>query len=182
LSNCIDPSRSCRRVVSLFASLEENVAWGGETDAQRVEQAVQLSQLINDIPQLPMGMQTMVGERGVSLSGGQKQRAAIARALAREAPILIFDDALSHVDAYTEERILTGVRDYITGRTAVIIAHRVSAVQWADQIVVLKTAASSSVARMTSSSRATAPYAKLDRRQRLEQQLDDDGVAEAGGA
>ena len=55
-------------------------------------------------------MQTMVGERGVSLSGGQKQRAAIARALAREAPILILDDALSHVDAYTEERILAGLR------------------------------------------------------------------------
>src|SRR4029077_14256647 len=120
------------------ATLEENIAWGGEVAPERLVQAAQLAQLTADLPQLPNGMQTMVGERGVSLSGGQKQRTAIARALAREAPILVLDDALSHVDAYTEERILAGVKDYIAGRTAVIIAHRVSAVRWADQIIVLE--------------------------------------------
>jgi ATP-binding cassette subfamily B multidrug efflux pump len=163
------------------ASLQENIAWGGEADAAHVEQAVQLSQLINDIPQLPMGMRTMVGERGVALSGGQKQRAAIARALAREAPILVFDDALSHVDAYTEERILTGVRDYVTGRTAVIIAHRVSAVKWADQIIVLEDGRIVEQGTHDALVSRGGAYAQLDRRQRLEQQLSADDPPEADG-
>ena len=85
----------------------------------------------------PAGYDTMVGERGVTLSGGQKQRIAIARALLKDAPILILDDALSAVDTDTEEQILRNLGENRAGKTTIIIAHRISTFQHADHILVL---------------------------------------------
>ncbi len=85
----------------------------------------------------PHGYDTMVGERGITLSGGQKQRTAIARAVVTDPRILILDDALSAVDTYTEEEILSRLRGVMKERTAIIISHRISTVRDADQIVVL---------------------------------------------
>ena len=86
---------------------------------------------------MPLGLDTMLGERGVNLSGGQKQRVAIARALMRDAPLLILDDALSAVDTVTEARILERLRQRRRGKTTLLISHRISAVAQSDQILVL---------------------------------------------
>ena len=115
---------------------------------------------------------TVVGERGITLSGGQKQRVAIARALAVDPRILVLDDALSAVDTATEEAILRELRGVRQSRTCLIVAHRVSTVRDADQILVLdRRAASSSAARTTSWSRRGGVYADMHRRQLLEEEL-----------
>jgi ATP-binding cassette subfamily B protein len=113
----------------------------------------------------------VVGERGITLSGGQRQRTAIARALLRNPRMLILDDALSSVDTETEERILTRLREAMKGRTAILISHRVSTVQAADEIVVLESGAI--VERGTHAELLTRGgyYAGLYHKQLLEEEL-----------
>ncbi|MCC6237754.1 MAG: ABC transporter ATP-binding protein, partial [Dehalococcoidia bacterium] len=108
-------------------SLRDNVRFGRAeaTDAD-LATALDVSQLVNDLEQLPHGLESTIGERGVTLSGGQKQRAALARALLKDPPILIMDDALSHVDTHTEGEILHRLHRYMEGRTTLLIAHRTS--------------------------------------------------------
>ncbi len=117
-------------------TVRENVALG-EPDEGDVDRAVDISHLAPDLDTFPEGMETIVGERGVTLSGGQKQRTAIARAVIREPDILILDDALSSVDTRTEEEILNRLRGVMASRTTLVIAHRISTVKDADHIVVL---------------------------------------------
>jgi ATP-binding cassette, subfamily B, multidrug efflux pump len=121
------------------ATLAQNIAWGvpgaGREDIERM---AALAGLGPDIAGFPDGLDTVVGERGLTLSGGQKQRTAIARALLRDPRILILDDALSSVDTVTEERILEGLTQMMHGRTTILISHRVSTVRHADRIFVLK--------------------------------------------
>lgn len=121
--------------------LRENVAFGAgtaELDAEQLQHAIQVSRLSNDLQQFPGGIDTMVGERGVTLSGGQKQRVAIARAVLRDPAVLVLDDALSSVDTHTAAQILAGLREVMRGRTSIIIAQRVATVKDVDQILVLQ--------------------------------------------
>lgn len=121
------------------ASIADNIALArpGATREQ-VQEVARLAAVHDDIVRLPQGYDTLVGERGITLSGGQRQRVAIARALLMDAPLLILDDALSAVDTGTEAQILRHLRQARSGRTVIIVSHRLSAVMDADQIVVLR--------------------------------------------
>jgi ATP-binding cassette subfamily B protein len=120
------------------ATLAENIAWGVPgASREQIQWAAEVAGLGPDIASFPAGLDTVIGERGLTLSGGQKQRAAIARAILRNPRILILDDALSSVDTLTEEQILTGLSGLMRDRTTILISHRVSTVKNADRIVVL---------------------------------------------
>jgi ABC-type multidrug transport system fused ATPase/permease subunit len=120
------------------ASVAENIAYASpEATMEEVETAARRAQADGFIRALPDGYETRVGERGLTLSGGQRQRVAIARALLADPRILILDDATSSVDATTEAAIKAGLREAMAGRTTFIIAHRLSTVSLADEIVVL---------------------------------------------
>ena len=114
---------------------EETAASGARRAA--VARAAAVAQLDGDLRALPDGLETMVGERGITLSGGQKQRVALARALVADPRILILDDALSAVDTHTEEAILSGLRVVMRQRTSIVVSHRISTVRDADLILVL---------------------------------------------
>lgn len=120
-------------------TLAENIAFGVERGARpEIEWAAEVAGLAEDVRDFPDGYETLVGERGITLSGGQKQRTAIARAVIRQPRILILDDALSSVDTYTEEKILSELRAVMRDRTSLIVSHRVSTVRHADSICVLE--------------------------------------------
>jgi ATP-binding cassette subfamily B protein len=121
------------------ATVAENLRFGRPeaTDAE-LEHAARLAQAHEFVAALPEGYETVIGERGITLSGGQRQRLAIARALVVDPRILILDDATASVDASTEARIRVGLREAMRGRTTLIIAHRLSTLALADEIVVLE--------------------------------------------
>ena len=120
-------------------TLKSNIAFGAEEeDMESIVQATRDACIHESIASFPDGYETIVGERGVTLSGGQKQRSSIARALLKNAPILILDDALSAVDTDTEEQILGNLKKNRAGKTTILIAHRISTIQNADIIMVLE--------------------------------------------
>ncbi len=119
-------------------TVERNIAFACEHAAHDdVVRAARAAEVHENILEFPDGYETVVGERGVTVSGGQKQRISIARALMKDAPILLLDDALSAVDTDTEERIMANLRAFGQHRTTVIIAHRISTIQHADHVLVL---------------------------------------------
>ena len=155
------------------ASIRDNVLFG-RPDAPEEEllQAVADARLAKDLEQFPNGIDTIVGERGVTLSGGQKQRATLARAIATDAPVLVLDDALSAVDSETETAILDSLRRVRRNRTAIIVAHRVSALRDADHILVLRGGRIAEEGSHQELLDLDGEYARLARAQALEEEIE----------
>ena len=158
----------------LFSTtLRRNLAFGrdGVSD-EEIEKAVGLARLDRDLEMFPQGLDTIVGERGITLSGGQKQRATLARALLSKSPVLILDDCLSSVDAQTEDEILKGLRLILKEKTCVIISHRISAVKEADEILVLEEGKIIERGNHQELLSKGGFYAELFRRQQLAEELE----------
>lgn len=158
--------------LGLIASQEAGPAPAAPPDDE-VAWAAGISQLTGDLEDFPAGFDTLVGERGVTLSGGQKQRAALARAVIRRPRILVLDDALSSVDTHTEEEILRGLRQVMRSRTTIVIAHRLSTVRDADQILVLDEGRIGELGTHDQLLERGGLYADMYRRQHLALELTD---------
>jgi ATP-binding cassette subfamily B protein len=153
-------------------TIRQNIAFGvPDATPEQVEDAATIAHIATEILEFPKGFDTMVGERGVTLSGGQKQRTAIARAVIRNPRILILDDALASVDTYTEERILSGLRQVMEGRTTVFISHRISTARNADQIAVLVNGRIAEQGTHDELLARNGYYTSLFEKQRLEEEL-----------
>jgi ATP-binding cassette, subfamily B, multidrug efflux pump len=175
------PLESLRRAIGyvpqdtyLFSeTIGENIAFGLPAyDEERVREAAAVASFDAEVQEFPEKYQTMVGERGITLSGGQKQRTAIARAVVRDPRILILDDSLSSVDTQTEEKILTGLRGLMAGRTTIMISHRTSTVRDADQIVTLRDGRIDECGTHDELLSRGGYYAELYRKQLLEEELE----------
>jgi subfamily B ATP-binding cassette protein MsbA len=125
-------------VILFNDSIKNNIAYGFESDMIKIEEAARTAYAHDFITKLPKGYDTVVGEKGSRLSGGQKQRIAIARALHKNAPILILDEATSSLDAVSELEVQKAFENLMKGRTTIIIAHRLSTVMNADRIIVIE--------------------------------------------
>jgi ATP-binding cassette subfamily B multidrug efflux pump len=155
-------------------SIAENIRFGRSgAPAEETRKVAELAGLSDDLREFPHGIETVVGERGITLSGGQKQRTAIARAILRDPAILMLDDALSAVDTQTEERILRALRDVRKNRTVLVVSHRVSSVKDADQIIVLEDGEIVERGTHESLLERGGYYADLYRRQTLEEELEE---------
>jgi ATP-binding cassette subfamily B multidrug efflux pump len=154
-------------------TVAENIKFGmpqrDEMDA--ILDVAGVARLDKDVDAFPKAWDTMVGERGLTLSGGQKQRTALARALLINPPVLILDDALSAVDTYTEEEILSKLRGVMRQRTSILVAHRVSTVRHADLIVVLEAGRIAERGRHEDLVMRGGPYSEMYRKQLLEEEL-----------
>ncbi len=153
-------------------TIRQNIAFGRpDASPEQVEEAATIAHICTEILEFPKGFDTEVGERGLTLSGGQKQRTAIARAIIRDPRILILDDALASVDTYTEERILSGLKRVMEGRTTIFISHRISTARNADQIAVLVAGRIAELGTHDELLARNGYYTSLFEKQRLEEEL-----------
>ncbi len=166
--------------IFLFSgSVRENILLGSESgEANGVDQAARIAQLLPTIESFNAGFDTVIGERGVRLSGGQKQRTALARAIIKNPPILVLDDAFSSVDVETEEEILRDLKKFMRGRTTLLISHRISTVRDADRIVYLRGGAIIEQGSHDELLARRGAYYELYLRQSLERQVESIGRVE----
>jgi subfamily B ATP-binding cassette protein MsbA len=129
-----------QEVVLFNDTIRNNIAYGAlrNLSDQEVHRAAEAAHVMDYVRQMPLGLETMIGDNGVRLSGGQRQRLALARALLKDAPILILDEATSSLDTASERHIQEALETLRQGRTCIIIAHRLSTVENADRIIVLQ--------------------------------------------
>ena len=129
-----------QQVVLFAGSLKENIAYAGlgERSDEQIQQAAEAAHVLEFAERMPEGMNTLIGEKGVLLSGGQRQRLAIARAVLKDAPILILDEATSALDTESERHIQAAMEAVMKGRTTLVIAHRLSTIEKADRILVME--------------------------------------------
>ena len=133
-------------VVLFNDTVAANVAYGQTPDRARVEAALRAANLADAVAAMPQGIDTPIGGNGMRLSGGQRQRLAIARAIYKDAPILILDEATSALDSESERHVQAALETLMKGRTTLVIAHRLSTIERADRILVMEAGASSSTA------------------------------------
>ncbi len=160
--------------IFLFSgSIRENILFGTDlVDDAAIKEASSAAQLLPAVQEFPGKFETIIGERGVRLSGGQKQRTALARAIIKNPPILILDDAFSSVDAETEEKILARLRDFMSGRTTLLVSHRIATVRDADQIVYLRRGEIVERGRHEELLERRGAYYELYRRQQLVREVE----------
>ena len=152
-------------------TIENNIAFATDGgDYAMVERAAKLSDVHTNIQDFSEGYKTILGERGVTVSGGQKQRISIARALMKDAPILILDDSVSAVDTKTETTILENLRATRAGKTTILIAHRISTIEKMDKILFIEDGCLAAVGKHEELYETNAEYRKMVDLQRLEEE------------
>ena len=154
-------------------TIRENIAFGRlDATEKEIEEAAQIAQIYDEMMEFPEGMNTVIGEKGITLSGGQRQRVAIARAILMNPAIFILDDSLSSVDIQTEERILEEMEKVLQGRTSILITHRIAPLRRADRIVVLEEGRIAEMGDHNSLLSKGGIYADLYWQRQLEEELE----------
>jgi ATP-binding cassette subfamily B protein len=176
LESLYDWCRIAPQEPTLFSmSLEENLLMANpDAGEEMIQQALYVSALEQDLPELPDGMDTAIGERGVTLSGGQRQRCSIARALIANPPALLLDDSLSAVDTSTESRILERLIPSIRGRMGLLVSHRYAALRHCDRVIVLEEGRITEMGPPEVLLDQKGSFAELEVRQRLQAELEAD--------